>query len=71
MSNRSAQQGLEVRKGGFKENRSGTSILEKEQNLEITLTREVNCKTRLGDVKVRLKLNDDHVESGVDSLRQQ
>lgn len=34
-------------------------------------TWEVNSKPRLGDVKVRLKLNGDNVESGVDSLRQQ
>lgn len=35
------------------------------------LTREVNGKSRLGDVKVSLKLNGDNVESGVDPLWQQ
>lgn len=58
-------------KGDFEENRLGASVLEMEQILEITLTREVDGKPRLGDVKVRLKLNGDHIESGVDPLRQQ
>lgn len=35
------------------------------------LTGEVNREAGLGDVKVRLKLDGDHVEGGVDPFRQQ
>lgn len=38
---------------------------------EEILTGEVDSKARLGDIKVRLELNGDDVESGVDPLRQE
>lgn len=44
------------------------SILSIIHHLLGILTREVNGKTRLSDIKVRFKLNGDDVESRVDSL---
>lgn len=36
-----------------------------------TLTGEVDGKARLGDIKVRLELNGDDIESRMDPFRQQ